>query len=616
MKLYTKLLLLFVAFAIVPVALLGLLTYRSSRAAIEAQTVHHLVSTNLLKQAEITRWIEDNARSLETLASNLSLTRDIEADLATPQAGDDTHEQAHAVIRDQYLEPVISGRGFFEVLVLRGSDGVVLISTDEIQEGKRFADRPYFESGREATYVQTVYYSMTLQQPAMTVSTPIRDRTGHPLVVLAGRLDLAELSRIMAQRSGLSRSEDTYIVNKFNFFITEPRFGEGYALKKSVHSDGVRAALARGQGVGFYQNYRGIPVIGAYQWVDKWEVAILTEVDQAEAFAPIATLQRTIGGLGITVFLFAAGLGWYGARRITRPLQRLVDGAEQIGRGDLDFSGSAAGRDEIGDLSRSFERMARQLKATLVSRDALEREIGVRIEVEERLKDTLADLKRSNRELEQFAYVASHDLQEPLRMVSSYTQLLSERYADRLDEKAHKYIHYAVDGAVRMQQLIQDLLAFSRITTRGGDIQTVDSHAVLGQALADLKTVLTDAGALVTNDDLPVVGADATQLRQVFQNLISNAVKFRGKSTPRVHVSARAEDSQYIFAVQDNGIGIDPKYADKIFVIFQRLHTRSEYPGTGIGLALCLRIIQRHGGRIWFEPARGGGTTFHFTLPR
>ena len=616
MKLYTKLLLLFVVFAIVPVMVLGLLAYRSSRASIEAQTIHHLVSTNLLKKAEVTRWIEDNAHFLENLAGSLRLTRDIQGDLTAHQAADEAHEQTHAVIRQRYLLPVISGGGFFELLVLRASDGLVLISTNHQTEGKYFDNQPFFKRGREATFVQTVYYSMTLQQPAMTISTPIRDRTGHPLVVLAGRLNLAELSRIMAQRSGLSRSEDTYIVNKFNFFITEPRFGRGYALKKSAHTQGVQAALEQREGVGLYEDYRGVPIIGAYQWVKQWEVALLTEVDQAEAFAPIYTLQRTIGGLCAAVVLLALGCGWYGARRITRPLRCLVDGTEQIGRGDLDFSAATASRDEIGDLSRSFERMARQLKTTLVSRDALEKEMVERIAAETRLKATLTDLERSNQELEQFAYVASHDLQEPLRMVSSYTQLLAERYAQQLDDKAHKYIDYAVDGAVRMQQLIQDLLAYSRVTTRGGDFAAVDSHAILGQALANLQTAVAEAGALVTTADLPTVRADPTQLSQVFQNLVGNAIKFRSQTPPRVHVSARAGGEKWIFSVRDNGIGIDPKYAEKIFVIFQRLHTRSAYPGTGIGLALCKRIIERHGGWIFFESAPGEGTTFYFTLPK
>ena len=235
---------------------------------------------------------------------------------------------------------------------------------------------------------------------------------------------------------------------------------------------------------------------------------------------------------------------------------------------------------------------------------------------QDKLKRALADLARSNRELEQFAYVASHDLQEPLRMVSSYTQLLADRYEEKLDDKARKYIAYAVDGAIRMQRLIGDLLTYSRVGTRGGPPAPTDAHAALGEALGNLAAAIAENHAIITNDDLPTVRADASQLVQVFQNLLGNAIKFHGPELPCIHVSAKAEDDEWVFSVKDNGIGIDPQYKEKMFVIFQRLHTRQEYAGTGIGLALCRRIIERHGGRIWFESAPGKGATFSFTLPK
>ncbi len=230
-------------------------------------------------------------------------------------------------------------------------------------------------------------------------------------------------------------------------------------------------------------------------------------------------------------------------------------------------------------------------------------------------QEMMEKLEQSNKELEQFAYVASHDLQEPLRMVSSYTQLLEKRYKDQLDDDARDFIRFAVDGANRMQRLIQDLLTYSRITTRGKEPEPISSHSILGHALANLSETIRETGAIVTNDNLPFVMGDQSQLVMLFQNLISNGIKFNGEESPRVHISVRGQGDMAEFGVRDNGIGMNSEYLDRIFVIFKRLHTRSEYPGTGIGLAVCKRIVERLGGRIWVESEPGEGSTFYFTLP-
>ncbi|MCS6977047.1 MAG: PAS domain-containing protein [Gemmatales bacterium] len=234
---------------------------------------------------------------------------------------------------------------------------------------------------------------------------------------------------------------------------------------------------------------------------------------------------------------------------------------------------------------------------------------------EEKLQQTLAELARSNRELELFAYVASHDLQEPLRMVSSYCQLLQRRYKDKLDEDANEFISYAVDGALRMQTLINDLLAYSRVGTRGKPLVPTSSESALIKAMNNLKLAIEESGAEITHDPLPMVVGDTVQLTQLFQNLLGNALKFRGQEPPRISVGAERQGAFWKFWVQDNGIGIDPADFDRIFIIFQRLHSRDEYPGTGIGLAICKKIVERHGGKIWVESAKGQGAKFLFTLP-
>lgn len=285
------------------------------------------------------------------------------------------------------------------------------------------------------------------------------------------------------------------------------------------------------------------------------------------------------------------------------------------------------GRSEVFEkeyVRADGSRFPAELRTFLITDDShnpigmwsIVRDVTQRKQAEIERENAIKALKQSNEDLKQFAYVASHDLQEPLRMVSSYTQLLAERYEDQLDEKAHKFINYAVDGAARMQTLIRDLLAFSRVETRAQGFKAVDCQSALNIAIANLKTIIDETGTLVTTCDLPNIRADASQLTQLFQNLISNGIKFRKPSTPpHIHISAERVKDRWRFAVQDNGIGIDSKYKERVFVIFQRLHTRREYPGTGIGLAMCKRIVHRHGGRIWFESSPGKGATFYFSLP-
>ncbi|MBV8146219.1 MAG: PAS domain S-box protein, partial [Gammaproteobacteria bacterium] len=264
---------------------------------------------------------------------------------------------------------------------------------------------------------------------------------------------------------------------------------------------------------------------------------------------------------------------------------------------------------------KQAEEDTRRLIAEQAARQEAERHAEEAAAQREQLRVTLEDLARSNLDLEHFAYVASHDLQEPLRAVSGCVQVLQKRYRGKLDERADELIAHTVDGASRMQGLINDLLTYSRVGTRGKALETTDSNVVLQKALANLETAVAETGAVVTHDDLPLVRADAAQLTQVFQNLLGNALKFRGPERPRVHVGVRRQGHHWLFRVQDNGIGIQPEYFERIFILFQRLHTRTEYPGSGIGLAICKKIVEHHGGRIWVESELGHGSIFYFTVP-
>jgi signal transduction histidine kinase len=342
--------------------------------------------------------------------------------------------------------------------------------------------------------------------------------------------------------------------------------------------------------------------------LDRREVAI-------DTFYRAQTAQAVTVALGVLAVAGAGlALGVALRRWVIRPLEDLAGQTRVVAEGNFRHRVTPTGPGEIAALARDVEAMRARIVADL----SVVAEARGELEAANALLEAqTAELKRSNSDLEQFAYVASHDLQEPLRKVSSFTQLLQKRYGGKLDDRADQYIGFAVDGAKRMQVLINDLLAFSRVGRIGAGLGEVSLDECLDEALQSLTTATEENDARIERGSLPVVRGDKTLLTQVFQNLIGNSLKFRGDASPVVYVSSELRDDEWFISVSDNGIGIDPQFSDKVFVIFQRLHGRDEYEGTGIGLALCRKIIEYHGGRMWLEPRQDGdvGATFTFTLP-
>jgi signal transduction histidine kinase len=302
--------------------------------------------------------------------------------------------------------------------------------------------------------------------------------------------------------------------------------------------------------------------------------------------------------------------------------RRLEDAWKGWSPGEVDLPEKGEVSKEIvngeGDDLHSYEVRISSLtdwRRRVVGQVVILRDISDRKRAERELKRYADELERSNSELELFAYIASHDLQEPLRAIAGYTQLLQRRYQGQLDEDADDFINFAVDGARRMQQLIDDLLEYSRVGTRGKPFEEIHTGELLEQVLANLAVAIEESDAQISYEGMPILMADATQLGQLFQNLIGNAIKFRGVDPLGIEVTAEQMGDEWRFSVRDNGIGIEPQYQERIFQIFQRLHSREEYPGTGIGLAICKRIVERHGGRIWVESELGKGSAFCFTLP-
>ncbi|TYB62645.1 HAMP domain-containing protein [Nonomuraea sp. PA05] len=335
---------------------------------------------------------------------------------------------------------------------------------------------------------------------------------------------------------------------------------------------------------------------------------VMTMSTRAEALNPRPEVAAQLDRLNVALIvvfalLLALGVTLASVVRyaVLKPIDQLTAQVRTVAGGDFDHDLHVDRPAELAELSSHIDSMrARIVTAWRVATDQAE------------------ELRRSNGELEQFAYVASHDLQEPLRKVASFTQMLEQRYGPQLDERARQYIHFAVDGAKRMQLLINDLLDFSRVGRVTGEKSELDSGATLDAALDNLSATIEDSGATVTRDELPRVHGNELQLTQLFQNLIENAVKFRSEEPPRVHIGVRRDGDLWEFSCADNGIGVEPKYADRIFLIFQRLHPRDVYPGTGIGLALCRKIVEYHGGQLWLDGDSGSGghgATFRWTLP-
>jgi signal transduction histidine kinase len=320
--------------------------------------------------------------------------------------------------------------------------------------------------------------------------------------------------------------------------------------------------------------------------------------------AQLVLVGVVIAGVILVLALIGATLGL--RRVVVQPVTSLARDVRGVAAGAFDQRLAVDGPREIADLGGDVDAMRRRIL----------REVAALADARDELATRAQELQSSNAELEQFAYVASHDLQEPLRKVASFCQMLERRYHDQLDDRGREYIAYAVDGAKRMQDLINDLLAFSRVGRLAAEQDDVDLGAIVEGVRRELAEAIDETGARIEVGTLPVVRADPSLLSVVFRNLIGNAIKFHGDDPPHVAVSARRDGESWEFTVADNGIGIEPEYAERIFIIFQRLHTRTAYPGTGIGLAITRKIVEYHGGRIWLEPhAAGAGATFRFTLP-
>ncbi len=369
MKLTYRLTILFFIMAIPPTAIVGYIGYDIGKQTIIRETEEHLISINISKSRELYRWIQNCKSSIEELAQRPQVVQYATVMATSHEIQVSSYREAHKNIIKDHLNPRLKYGIFTELFVMCSPIGHISASTDPRQDGKYRNTRRYFIDGQSRTYVEGSFYSPTHEQPSMIVSTPVKDKNGYTVAVLAGRLNLNELSDIMKLQSGKSQTLDTYLVNSFNFFVSEPRFGKDYILKKTVHTEATKAGLSGKEGIDSYNNYLEVPVIGAYKWLPEFRMCIITEIDQSEAFATIVRLGWIAAGSSIAICVMAAFLSVFFARTISLPLRNLSAGAEEIGSGNLEYKVGTSAKDEIGELSRAFDRMTEELKKTTVSRD-------------------------------------------------------------------------------------------------------------------------------------------------------------------------------------------------------------------------------------------------------
>lgn len=465
-------------------------------------------------------------------------------------------------------------------IILVDKQGKVISATDKKLISMDLSDQEVFKQGTKKgygeAYIGQPQYFSPLHVNCIVASAPIvSEYSKEKIGLIINVYNPASLNRITVDYIGMGETGEVYLVNRDKIMITESRFIDDAPFKQIIDIEPVRRILDRNEEMtGIYPDYMNVSVVGISRYMPKFGLILLAETYTTEAFAPLRALGITAVTLLVVGAVLVTLVGISFATLTSEPIKNLTEAAKKISNGSFGYKVRIQRGDEIGILADSFNIMSRELAKFIANLKRSEKEL---------LRHS-TELKRSNEELQHFAYVASHDLQEPLRMISSYLQLLERRYRNKLDTDAEEFITYAVDGANRLQTMINGLLEYSRVDSRGKSFELVDCETLFERALLNLEVTIKENSTTITHDTLPTVMADSSQLLQVFQNLISNAIKFHGTEPPRIHISARRNENEWIFSVHDNGIGIEPEYTKQLFNIFKRLHGR-EYPGIGLGLS-------------------------------
>ncbi len=583
-SLMVRLLTYFLLLAIIPVAAVGYMAYNSGRQSIENQVVNHLNSVATLKEQEIQNWVERLERNMVWLATNLHTTSDTTA-MATYIAGDPHYLAAHSSLITEFRRIAILEH-MSTVFLLDSTSGQIIASSDASWEGKFRESEPYFIQGKNNTYVSDIFRSLSLGQPTMAVSTPVKDSDGQLLGVLVAHADLEQLSELMMERSGLGETGETYLVNKNNLLLTESRFETGIAFKKWVFTEGVSRALQGKSGTALYLDYREVPVIGAYRWMESLQVVLLAEMDQAEAFATVNNLRNIIAMVAGIILVAAIGVGVLLARQITNPLRKLAEYARRVDKGEYATEVEIKGQDEVASLASDVKTM-----------------VGELLQMQERLltSERLATLG-------QFSGNISHELRNPLAVIDSSAYYLKKKLKDA-DKKTQQHLDRIKSSVGSSTTIIDSLLNLTRM--KEPQLVKLDLIAIASDAITTSKMSATVKVIKDFPEQEVLVNADGEQFRMAFKNIIKNAVEaMDGKGTLTVTVHTAA-DGQAEVSFADTGPGIAAEDLDRVF---QPLFS-TKAKGIGFGLSIAKMVIDKHGGTIKAKSEPGEGATIIIQLP-
>lgn len=572
--------------------------YGFVRSLLRDQIDARLVVAASERQSRLQAYIRQQHERVALVASRTRLRQLVEEHVSGKLEEQPFRTQAKTILIDAQQ----STEGF-QSIAIANLQGKVIAATDDDVIGKDYSMDSDVVRGRQDKHLGTPRRAAGYAVALLTA--PVVARSGQSLAVVIVVLDIAEMAQMLAEKTGLGDSGEIIVGTALGpdqiEYLLPPQSAPETTRVLSVQVPAMTLAVNRQSGFMHTRDYRGKEVVAVYRPVHYLDWGMVAKIDTAEAYAPLARLRNLMLGLETVMLVIGLVSSYLLARRFTRPILELAENATAVASGNWNVRATVKSPDELGQLAEAFNRMTVQLAGSYAT-------------LEQRVADRTEALARSNEDLQRFASVASHDLQEPLRAVGSFCQLLGETYGTKFDDEGKLWLGFVVDGAKRMQEMVQALLEFSRIESGGKALEPTRVEDALARALTNLQGAIESSGAQVTHDELPVLPADGVQLAQVFQNLIGNAIKFRGDKPPHVHVAASRDGDGWTFSVRDNGIGIEPRHFSRLFAIFQRLHGRDQYPGTGIGLALCKRIVERHGGRVWLESEPGNGTTFFFTL--